>query len=94
MRLLLKNTAIDGRPLAGDGQIFTGRTRLDVVKAMTQTTPFAAERGVDGYIDMVAGAVERLLGVGLTIKGSTSEDRAAAFIDALVEHGFAEVLNE
>lgn len=34
MRVLIRNTTLDGRPLEVDGEVFTGSTVTDVVLAM------------------------------------------------------------
>ncbi len=53
MRVLIRNTALNGQPLEGDGEIFTGATVTDVVLAMKGATLFSDQRDLEDYIDMV-----------------------------------------
>ena len=94
MRVLIRNTALDGRPLEGDGEVFTGETVTDVVLAMKGATLFSDQRDLEDYIDMVLRNAKMLAGVELTIRGDTPEEKAASFLDALIKHGLAEVLDD
>jgi len=84
MRVLIRNTALNGQPLEGDGEIFTGATMTDVVLAM---------KGAD-YIDMVLRNAKMLSGIELAVRGDTAEEKAASFLDALIKHGLAEVQDD
>jgi len=53
MRVLIRNTALDGRPLEGDGEVFSGEMVMDVVLAMKGATLFSDQRDLEDYIDMV-----------------------------------------
>ncbi len=90
MRVLIRNTALNGQPLEGDGEIFTGATVTDVVLAMKGATLFADQRDLEDYIDMVLRNAKMLAGVELAVKGETIEEKAASFLDALVAGGLAE----
>ena len=53
MRVLIRNTALNGQPLEEDGEVFTGETVTDVVQAMKGATLFSDHRDMEDYIDMV-----------------------------------------
>ena len=94
MRVLIRNTALDGRPLEGDGEVFTGETVTDVVHAMKGATLFSDQRDLEDYIDMVLRNAKMLSGVELTVRGDTPEEKAASFLDALIKNGLAEVQDD
>ena len=94
MRVLIRNTALNGQPLEGDGEIFTGATVTDVVLAMKGASLFSDQRDLEDYIDMVLRNAKMLSGVELTVRGDTPEEKAASFLDALIKHGFAEVQDD
>ena len=94
MRVLIRNTALDGRPLAGAGEVFTGEMVMDVVLAMKGATLFSDQRDLEDYIDMVLHNAKMLAGVELTVRGDTPEEKAASFLDVLIKHGLAEVQDD
>ena len=87
MRVLIRNVALDGRPLEGDGEVFSGATVTDVVLAMKGATLFSDQRDLADYIDMVLRNAKMLSGVELTVMGDTPEEKAASFLDALPDNG-------
>ncbi len=91
MRVLIRNTALNGQPLEGDGEIFTGATVTDVVLAMKGATLFSDQRDLEDYIDMVLRNAKMLSGVELTVRGDMSAEKAASFLEALMKHVLAEV---
>lgn len=94
MRVLIRNTALNGQPLDGDGEVFTGETVMDVIQAMKGSTLFSDQRDLEDYIDMVLRNAKMLSGVELTVRGDTPEEKAASFLDALIKHGLAEVQDD
>lgn len=90
MRILIRNTTLEGEPIAGDGEVFEGKTVLDVVRAMKGASLFSDHRDVESYIDMVLRNAKMLAGIELAVKGETIEEKAASFLDALVAGGLAE----
>lgn len=92
MRVLIRNTALDGRPLEGDGEVFYGDTAMDVVRAMKGASLFSDHQEIGDYLDMVLRNAKMLAGFELAVRGETSEEKAASFLDALVKNGLAEVL--
>ena len=94
MRVLIRNTALNGQPLDGDGEVFTGETVTDVVYAMKGSTLFSDQRDIEDYIDMVLRNAKMLSGVELAVRGDTAEEKAASFLDALIKHGLAEVQDD
>lgn len=94
MRVLIRNTALDGRPLEGDGEVFSGATVTEVVLAMKGATLFSDQRDLEDYIDMVLRNAKMLSGVELAVRGDTAEGKAASFLDALIKHGLAEVQDD
>jgi len=94
MRVLIRNTALDGRPLEGNGEVFSGATVTDVVLAMKGATLFSDQRDLEDYIDMVLRNAKMLSDVELTVRGDTPEEKAASFLDALIKQGLAEVKDD
>ena len=94
MRVLIRNTALNGQPLEGDGEVFTGETVTDVVQAMKGATLFSDQRDLEDYIDMVLRNAKMLAGVELAVRGDTPEEKAASFLDVLIKHGLAEVQDD
>ena len=94
MKVLIRNTALNGQPLKEDGEVFTGETVTDVVLAMKGATLFSDQRDLEDYIDMVLRNAKMLSGVELTVRGDTPEEKAASFLDALIKHGLAEVQDD
>jgi hypothetical protein len=89
MKVLIRNIALDGRPLEGDGEVFTGEAVTDVVHAMKGATLFSDQR--EDYMDMVLRNAKMLSGVELAVRGDTPEEKAVSFLDAMIKHGLAEV---
>ena len=79
MRVLIRNTALDGRPLEGDGEVFTGETVTEVVQAMKGATLFSDQRDLEDYIDMVLRNAKMLSGVELAVRGDTAEKKPHPF---------------
>ena len=94
MRILIKDTTLDGHPLGDEGEVFTGTDPLAVVQAMKGATLFSDHRAVEDYIDMVMRNAKMLGGTELVVKGESEEEKAESFLRELVERGFAEVLEE
>ncbi len=94
MKILLRNTSLDGKPLEGDGEVFTGERPLDVVMAMKGAALFSDHGSVTGYVDMVLRNAKMLAGIELTVSGDTPEALAESLLAALLENGLAEVLEE
>ncbi len=77
--------------LNADGRVLEG-TPVQIVQSM-----HAIAFGADGltlgeYIDWACDHAGRMLGVELEVGGDTDEERAAAFVDAMVEAELAERL--
>ena len=94
MRVLIRNTALNGQPLEEYGEVFTGETVTDVIQAMKGATLFSDQRDMEDYIDMVLRNAKMLAGVELAVRGDTHEEKAASFLDALIKHGLAEVQDD
>lgn len=94
MRVLIKNTDIDGKPLEGEGEVFTGKTSLEVVLAMKGATLFSDQRGFEDYVDMVLRNAKMLAGIDLVVKGDGPEEKADSLLASLIDHGLAEILEE
>jgi hypothetical protein len=94
MKVLIRNTALNGQPLEEDGEVFTGETVTDVVQAMKGATLFSDQRDMEDYIDMVLRNAKMLVGVELAVRGDTPEEKAVSFLDALIKHGLAEVQDD
>ena len=94
MRVMIRNTTLDGKPLDGDGEVFAGKTPLEVLRAMKGSSLFSDQRGVEDYIDMVLRNAKMIAGIELAVVGDTPEDKAASLLDALVTRGLAEMLDD
>lgn len=72
-----------------DGRVFQG-TALQIVKAM-QDIAFGVEQMTpDQYIDWVVANALRFETVELRVTGETTEERAKALVEAMIESGLAE----
>ena len=94
MRVRIRNTDLEGKPLEGEGDIFTGKTELDIVRAMQGATLFSDQTTLEDYIDMVLRNAKMLAGIDLVVKGDTPKDKAGALLASLVDHGLAEYLED
>ncbi len=90
MRVRIKNTDLDGKPLQGEGEIFTGKTALDVVDAMRGATLFSDQSTLVDYFDMLLRNAKMLSGINLIVKGDTPKEKAGALLASLIDHGLAE----
>jgi len=94
VRVLIKNTDLDGKPLEGEGEVFTGKTSLEVVRAMKGATLFSDHRDCEDYIDMVLHNAKMLAGIDLVVKGDGPDEKADSLLASLIDHGLAEILEE
>ncbi len=94
MRVRIRDTDLDGKPLEGEGQVFTGKTSLEVVQAMRGATLFADQRTLEEYVDMLLRNAKMLAGIDLVVKGDTAEQKAEALIASLIDHGLAEYVED
>lgn len=94
MRVLIKNTDLAGKPLEGEGEVFTGKTSLEIVRAMKGAALFSDQRSFEDYIDMLLRNAKMLAGIDLMVKGDNPEEKADSLLAALIEHGLAEVLED
>jgi hypothetical protein len=94
MRIFVRNTALDGKPLETDGQEFTGERPLDVVTAMKGATLFSDHGTLREYVDMVLRNAKVLAGLELTVRGESDADLAESLLTTLVEHGLAHVMEQ
>ncbi len=94
MRVLIKNTDLAGKPLEGDGEVFTGKTSLEIVRAMKGAALFSDQGSFEDYIDMLLRNAKMLAGIDLMVKGDNPEEKADSLLAALIEHGLAEVLED
>ena len=94
MRVRIKNTDLDGKPLEGEGEIFNGKTELEIVRAIQGATLFSDQTTLADYIDMVLRNAKMLAGIELIVKGDTPQEKAGALLACLVDHGLAEHLED
>mgnify|MGYP006295764127 FL=1 len=94
MRVLIKNTDLAGKPLEGEGEVFNGKTFLEIVRAMKGAALFSDQGGFEDYIDMLLRNAKMLAGIDLIVKGDSPEEKADSLLAALIEHGLAEVLED
>ncbi len=94
MRVRIRDTDLEGKPLEGEGQVFIGKTSLEVVQAMQGATLFSDQRTLEEYVDMVLRNAKMLAGIELVVKGDTPEQKAEALVACLIDHGLAEYIEE
>ena len=94
MRVLIKNTDITGKPLEGEGEVFTGKTSLEIVRAMKGAALFSDQVSFEDYIDMLLRNAKMLAGIDLMVKGDSPEEKADSLLAALIDHGLADVLED
>lgn len=94
MRVLIKNTDLAGKPLDGEGEVFTGKTSLEIVRAMKGAALFSDQGSFEDYIDMLLRNAKMLAGIDLMVKGDSPEEKADSLLAALIDHGLAEVLED
>jgi hypothetical protein len=94
VRVLIKNTDLAGKPLEGEGEVFTGKTSLEIVRAMKGAALFSDQGSFEDYIDMLLRNAKMLAGIDLMVKGDNPEEKADSLLAALIEHGLAEVLED
>lgn len=76
--------------LMADGRVLDG-TPLQIVQTMHFLAAWKTEHLSDSeYIDWACGEAARMLGAELRVEGEDVEDRAASFVDAMLEAGLAE----
>ncbi len=92
MRVRIKNTDLEGKPLQGEGEIFTAKTELEVVQAMRGATLFSDQTTLEDYFDMLLRNAKMLAGIELVVKGDTPEEKAGGLLSSLIDHGLAEVV--
>ena len=94
MRVLIKNTDLAGKPLEGEGEVFTGKSSLEIVRAMKGAALFSDQESFEDYIDMLLRNAKMLAGIDLMVKGDSPEEKADSLLAALIDHGLAEVLED
>jgi len=94
VRVLIKNTDLAGKPLEGEGEVFTGKTSLEIVRAMKGAALFSDQGSFEDYIDMLLRNAKMLAGIDLMVKGDSPEEKADSLLAALIDHGLAEVLED
>ena len=94
MRVRIKNTDLDGKPLQGEGEIFTGETEFEVVRAMRGAALFSDQSTLGDYLDMLLRNAKMLSGIDLIVKGDTPEEKADSLLASLVDHGLAEFVDK
>ena len=94
MRVRIRNTDLEGKPLQDEGEIFTGKTGLEVVQAMRGAPLFSNQTTLEDDVDMVLRNAKMLAGIELAVKGDTPKEKAGALLAALVDHGLAEYLED
>jgi hypothetical protein len=94
VRVLIKNTDLAGKPLEGEGEVFTGKTSLEIVRAMKGAALFSDQESFEDYIDMLLRNAKMLAGIDLMVKGDSPEEKADSLLAALMEHGLAEIFED
>lgn len=92
--MLIKNTELAGKPLEGEGEVFTGKTSLEIVRAMKGAAQFSDQGGFEDYIEMLLRNAKMLAAIDLMVKSDTPKEKADSLLIALTDHGLAEVLED
>lgn len=94
MRVRITDTDLDGKPLQGEGEIFAGKTALEVIGAMRGAALFSDQSTLEDYLDMLLRNAKMLSGIDLIVKGDTPEEKADSLLASLVDHGLAEIVED
>ena len=94
MKVRITDTDLDGKPLQGEGEIFAGKTALEVVRAMRGAALFSDQSTLGDYLDMLLRNAKMLSGIDLIVKGDTPEEKADLLLASLVDHGLAEFVDK
>ena len=94
MKVRITDTDLDGKPLQGEGEIFAGKTALEVVRAMRGAALFSDQSTLGDYLDMLLRNAKMLSGIDLIVKGDTPEEKADSLLASLVDHGLAEFVDK
>jgi hypothetical protein len=77
--------------VVGDGHVFEGTAKQIV--AQMHSLAFAAQHlSLREYIDWNIQNVERAFEIKLVVSGDTDEERAASFLEQMVEGGYARTI--
>jgi hypothetical protein len=74
--------------------VFTGKTFLEIVRAMKGAALFSDQVSFEDYIDMLLRNAKMLAGIDLMVKGDSPEEKADSLLAALIDHGLADVLED
>ena len=91
MRVRIKHLDLEGKPLEGEWEVFTGETALEVVRAMQGATLFSDQTTIDDYLDMLLRNAKTLAGIDLIVKGNLPEEKANSLLASLADHGLADI---
>ena len=92
MKVFMRVLDLTGQPVPGEGDAYSGRTPLDVVRAMRKSAIFRRDLSDDEFMRAAASDAKRLLGVDIDITGDTPAERAQSYLDSVVDLGWAEVI--
>ena len=93
MKVRITDTDLDGKPLQGEGEIFAGKTALEVVRPCGSDALLRSDDDED-YLDMLLRNAKKLSGIDLIVKGDTPEEKADSLLASLVDHGLAEFVDK
>jgi hypothetical protein len=94
VRVLIKDTDLAGKPLEGEGEVFTGKTSLEIVRAMKGAALFSDQGSFEDYIDMLLRNAKMLAGIDLVVKGDSPEEKVDSLLAVLIDHSLAEILED
>ena len=92
MKVFMRALYLSGQPVPGEGDAYSGRTPLDVVRAMRESAIFRAHMSDDEYMCAMAADAKRLQGADIDISGDTPAERAQSLLDSVVDLGWAEII--
>ena len=91
MKVRIKHIDLEGKPLEGEWEVFTGKTALEVVRAMQGAVLFSDQTTIDDYLDMLLRNAKTLAGIDLIIQGNLPGEKANSLLSSLADHGLADI---
>ena len=92
MKVFMLALDLRGQPVPGEGDAYSGRTPLDIVRAMRESAIFRRDLSDNEFMRAAASDAKGMHGVDIDISGDTPAERAQSFLDSVVELGWAEVI--
>jgi len=73
--------------IVADGRVFQG-TPKQIVMQMKSVSPGLTHLSLGEYVERHVANIARAFGVTLTVAGQTGDERAASFLEQMVQAGY------